>query len=110
MKAVRRELRKKWLGDRLLKVKTLKDQEAESFDARTLVLTDLPKNIRNDELLNAASALGAVTHLELPVVDRYVRDKLDLIGRSETSQDLAKRKEQEYRLAKKLMSETSQAE
>lgn len=55
LKAVRRALRKTWLDDRLLKVKTLKDRELESHDNRTMVLEKIPKNFTAEELLNTMS-------------------------------------------------------
>lgn len=42
---VRRGLRKHWEQDRLLKVKTLKDQNAEKHSERTIVLSNIPSHL-----------------------------------------------------------------
>lgn len=42
---VRRGLRKHWEQDKLLKVKTLKDQNAEKHSERTIVLSNIPSHL-----------------------------------------------------------------
>jgi hypothetical protein len=42
--SVRRGLRKQWLHDKLLKVKTLKDKKSESFKERTIIVQGFPSH------------------------------------------------------------------
>ena len=84
LRAVRRKLREKWVDDRLMKVRTLKDKDTERHSDRTLVLKDIPAHITADELINKLGQYGAITAIELPCVDSYIQDKLNLIDRSES--------------------------
>lgn len=78
LRSVRRGLRQTWMEDKLIKVKTLKDREHESHDARTVVLENLPANFEAAELLDRFGGFGAVTSFELPAIDQYIESKLDL--------------------------------
>ena len=44
------------------------------------------------------------------MVDAYIRDKLDLVARSDSAKENAASKEREYRVAKQLLSESLAAE
>ena len=70
---VRRALRKLWVEDRLLKVKTVKDQKDESHKARTVVAHGIQSHLDVQHLAAAFARFGAVTTVELPTVDRVVQ-------------------------------------
>ena len=48
---VRKALRKTWLHDALLKIKTSEDVKAEAFDNRTVILHGIPKHLRAETIL-----------------------------------------------------------
>lgn len=48
---VRKALRKTWLHDALLKIKTSEDVKAEAFDNRTVILNGIPKHLRAETIL-----------------------------------------------------------
>ena len=48
---VRKALRKTWLQDALLKIKTAEDVKAEVFDNRTIILHGIPKHLRSETIL-----------------------------------------------------------
>jgi len=70
---VRRALRKLWVEDRLLKVKTIKDQKEESHKERTIVAHGIQSHLDVQHLAAAFARFGAVTTVELPTVDRVVQ-------------------------------------
>ena len=70
---VRRALRKLWVEDRLLKVKTIKDQKEESHKERTIVAHGIQSHLDVEHLAAAFARFGAVTTVELPTVDRVVQ-------------------------------------
>lgn len=65
---VRKALRKTWIQDSLLKVKTLNDTKGEAFDNRTVVIQGIPKYMRAETLLSTffSDEAGAVVGVELP--------------------------------------------
>jgi len=73
---VRRALRKLWVQDRLLKVKTIHDQKDESHKERTVVAHGLPSHLEPAKVAAAFARFGAVTAVELPTVDRVVEAQL----------------------------------
>jgi hypothetical protein len=70
---VRRGLRKKWIQDKLLRVRTLKDMEREGFNDRTIIITNVTPNISVQEVVNAFHNFGAITSVELPSIDSKVK-------------------------------------
>jgi hypothetical protein len=71
--SVRRGLRKHWIDDCLLKVKTLKDMKTEAFDDRTIVVNGVAAHADLVDLVNQFGRFGAITHIELPSVDSVVK-------------------------------------
>ena len=68
-------MRKTWLHDSLLKVKTSDDAKAEAFDNRTILLNGLPKHLRAENILEYfGSDAGAIVGLELPTENSKLRD------------------------------------
>ena len=66
---VRKALRKTWIRDSLLKVKTIEDVKAEAFDNRTVILHGIPKHLRAEVILErffGNENTGAVVGIELP--------------------------------------------
>ena len=93
------------MEDKLIKVKTLKDREHETHDARTIVLDNLPANMEANELIERFGGFGAVTAFEMPAVDQYIESKMDLTARSEFGKQYQTKKDQEFRLSKQLVAE-----
>lgn len=48
---VKKNLRKTWLHDCLIKIRTLDDSKAEAFDNRTVILNGLPKHLRAERII-----------------------------------------------------------
>jgi len=94
------------MEDKLIKVKTLKDREHETHDARTIVLDNLPANMEANELIERFGGFGAVTAFEMPAVDQYIESKMDLTARSEFGKQYQTKKDQEFRLSKQLVAES----
>ena len=69
---VRRALRKLWVEDRLLKVKTIQDQKEENHTERTVVAHGLQSHLEPAQLAAAFARFGAVTSVELPTMDRVL--------------------------------------
>lgn len=60
-------LRKHWIGDSLLKVKTKEDAAREHFNNRTVLVREIPKYLRVEHVLSLfGTRYGAVTNVELP--------------------------------------------
>lgn len=70
---VRRGLRKQWIHDSLLKVKTLADLKNEGHADRTVVVAGLASHYRPADVVNVLNNFGAVTSIELPTVDQLVQ-------------------------------------
>jgi hypothetical protein len=52
---VRRGMRKHWEQDKLLKVKTLKDEMNESHSERTIILSNIPSHLNSEDLASSMS-------------------------------------------------------
>jgi len=64
---IKQSLRKTWVHDSLLKVKTADDAKTEVFDNRTIVLSGIPKHLRAEQVIEYfGKDAGAVVGLELP--------------------------------------------
>ena len=64
---VRSGLRKTWIHDSLLKVRTASDAKKESFDNRTIIVSGIPKHLRSEAILEYfTKGAGAVVGIELP--------------------------------------------
>jgi len=64
---VKSALRKTWLHDSLIKVRTQEDAKAEAYDNRTVILHGLPKHLRAEIVLEAFGVqAGAIVGIELP--------------------------------------------
>lgn len=74
---MQRVLGKKWMQDKLLRVRTLKDEKRESFDERTLILSNLKSFWRREDIVNAMHKFGAITHIELPSVDTLIKASVE---------------------------------
>ena len=105
---VRRSLRKVWMSDKLLKVKTLKDRTQETFKDRTVIIDNIPSHITREELADHLSKFGAVTAVEAPTLDSYVDAQLEEKGlkKDHYSKTRQLKKEQEYRYAQIVLAES----
>ena len=65
---VRRALRKEWINDKLLKVRTIEDKNLETHGLRTVILQNIPLSVQPDEIARSLSRFGAITEVELPKV------------------------------------------
>lgn len=95
------------MHDKLLKVRTLGDRDAETHGERTVILTGIAQHARPEELAAALANYGAITSIEVPTIDKYVEAQLEERGLKRdpyTKQREAKR-EAEYRLAQQLLAE-----
>ena len=64
---IKQSLRKTWIHDSLLKVKTSDDAKTEVFDNRTVVLSGLPRHLRAEQVIEYfGKGAGAVVGLEIP--------------------------------------------
>lgn len=73
---VRQALRKTWVQDSLLKVKTQSDVKAEAYDNRTVVVQGIPKHMRAEVLLQQlfGEDAGAVVGVEMPQVNQKLQE------------------------------------
>jgi len=72
---VGRGLRKHWIGDHLLKVKTVEDAKPERFDNRTVLLRGIPTHWTQRQVIEAfATNDGALVSLELPMENRAMAE------------------------------------
>lgn len=72
VQSVRRGIIRQWMHDKLLKCKTLKDQKAETFQERTVILQGFPSHMTSDELARELCKFGAITSIEAPTIDAFV--------------------------------------
>jgi len=64
---VRSNLRRTWVHDALLKVRTSEEAKQEAFGNRTVVLSGIPKHLRPQTIIeHFGKNAGAVVGLELP--------------------------------------------
>ena len=98
---VRRGLRKHWNGDKLLKVKTLKDLKNENFKERTVVVSGIQSHTNVNDLVNVFNNFGAVTSIELPSIDAVVKAQLEEKGliSDHFTKVSQKKKDEQYRFA-----------
>ena len=82
---VKTNLRKTWLHDSLLKIKTQEDVKGEAFDNRTVVVNGIPKHMRVEVVLEQffAKDAGAVVGIELPQENSKLRDLLHEVAQRE---------------------------
>lgn len=66
---MRRGLRKEWVNDKLLKVRTLEDKNLETHGLRTIIIQDIPLSVHPIEIAKGMSKYGAITHIECPRVN-----------------------------------------
>jgi len=64
---VKSNLRKTWLHDSLLKIKTSEDAKSEAFDNRTVILNGLPRHLRVERIMEYfGKGAGAIVGIEMP--------------------------------------------
>ena len=51
----------------------MKEMKSESFDERTIIISDFPSFITDQDLVNMFYEFGAITNIELPTVDSTVQ-------------------------------------
>lgn len=60
-------LRRTWVHDALLKVRTSEEAKQEAYDNRTVILSGIPKHLRPHTIIeHFGKNAGAVVGLELP--------------------------------------------
>lgn len=100
---VKTKLRKHWVGDTLLKVKVAEDANREHFDKRTIVLSGIPNNMTQKQILETFVSDYAVVNVELPVENiafgEYARKK----KLENMSLESNFRREKDFNLAKKAI-------
>lgn len=64
-----KKLKKTWIDDKLIKVRTMKDKHIEHFDNRTVVMKDIPTNIKVRHVLEFFKTFGVITNIEMPLKD-----------------------------------------
>ena len=65
---VRSTLRKTWIHDSLLKIRTKEDMRQEVHDNRTVIIDGLPRHLRAEQILSYyGHRSGTVTAIEMPV-------------------------------------------
>ena len=72
VQTIRRQLRKTWIGDKLLKIRTVSDIKGESHTDRTIIVGGLENNVDVHDLVNVFNNFGAVTSIELPTIDSVI--------------------------------------
>mmetsp|Transcript_24320 Transcript_24320/g.37598 ORF Transcript_24320/g.37598 Transcript_24320/m.37598 type:complete len:149 (+) Transcript_24320:472-918(+) len=107
MKAVKRGLRKYWIQDKLLKIKTNKDKFTEEHKNRTLVVSGLQSHTTAEDLVNHFGKYGAITLVEAPTIDSYVQAQMEEKGllKDYYTQIKEQRQEEEYRHALKQVNQ-----
>ena len=78
VESVRKGLRKQWIKDKLLKLRTIED--FESFNDRSIVVTNFPSHIKQVDLINAFQSFGALISVEIPTVDAVINSRLEEQG------------------------------
>ena len=72
---VQSALKKTWVHDCLIKVKTADEAKAESFDNRTVIVAGIPKYLGCEAVVDRfARDAGALVGLELPKENSKLRD------------------------------------
>lgn len=106
--SVRRGLRKHWEQDRLIKVKTIKDERTESHSERTIILNNIPSHLTSENLAYAMSEYGTITSIEAPTVDAYVQSQLEQKGllNDHYAKERQLKKEKEFRYAQVVLNDT----
>lgn len=109
---VRRGLRKLWIHEALLKVKTLGDLKNEGHADRTVVVSGLASHFRPADVLRVMDRYGAITSVELPTVDQLVQQQLEEKGLLNDYHTKARqqKKEQEWRYAQVTMQEAQRVD
>ena len=65
---VKSNLRKTWLHDCLIKIKTSDDAKSEAFDNRTVILNGLPRHLRAESIMDYyGEGEGAIVGVEMPM-------------------------------------------
>ena len=108
---VKSNLRKTWLHDTLLKVRTSQDVKNEAFDNRTVILHGIPKHLRAEQLLEhfTSSSQHSVVGVELPLENTKLRDLRKKIAERQ-DQPIEVEKEVNRRRAILAVEESNQAE
>lgn len=70
--SVRRALWRKWIDDKLLKIKSKKDEQVENHGDRTLILSNIPSHLRQEDIASFMAKYGAITSIEAPSMDSYI--------------------------------------
>jgi hypothetical protein len=76
VQTVRKHLRKTWLQDKLLKIRTASDAKTETHKERTVIVANLDQNLKSIDLVNVMSKFGAVTSVELPTIDNVIQSQI----------------------------------
>jgi len=99
-------LKNHWIGTKLLKLKSFEDRITEDLDNRTIIVRNIPKEFRKEDILTHFSDFGAIMAIELPMINRNL-EKLNL-EKGELDQftkEKRMKKEENFLRAEKLMEE-----
>jgi RNA recognition motif-containing protein len=66
---IAKKLKKTWIDDKLIKVRTMKDRHLEHYDNRTIVIKDLPTNAKSRHVIEFMKTFGVITSVEMPFKD-----------------------------------------
>lgn len=68
-------MKKTWLHDTLLKIRTSEEAKAEAYDNRTIIISGIPNYLRADSIMEQFGVdAGAIVGLELPRENSKLRD------------------------------------
>ena len=96
---VSKQLRKKWVSDCILKVKTVNDVKKEHFNNRTIVIMNIPGHLGTDKAMEAfGKDSGKIVGIELPKQNVKLKELRNAI---ENQKDSPRNiiKEEQYRRA-----------
>lgn len=98
---IKSNLRKTWLHDSLIKIRTKDDAKPEAYDNRTVIINGIPKHLSAEAIMKYfAKEAGAIVGVELPQENTKLRDLRREIAKQQDSPAMV---EQEVQRKRTLM-------
>lgn len=83
---IKTNLRKTWLHDSLIKIRTKDDAKPEAYDNRTVIINGIPKHLSAEAIIKYfAKDAGAIVGVELPQENTKLRDLRREIAKQQDS-------------------------
>ena len=98
---VQKKLKKVWLGDCLLRVKTQSDAKREHFNNRTIIIQNIPKHLTSDRALEVfGKEAGTIVGIELPRQNTKLKNLRFAIEEQDQTSEANVKKQEQYQRAK----------